>query len=101
MGIGIGYGATLLPFPQELSSTFNSAAGGLQSIASDIEAAPNNPLAWYNLHSGDVTAISSAVSVGQQIAKLRESPERFGVGLRLNYSSQSGLVIYGGAQLRF
>jgi len=44
--VDISYGASLLPFPSELSSTFNSAAGGLQSMARDISSAPNNPLAW-------------------------------------------------------
>jgi len=38
---------------------------------------------------------------GQLIAKYGESPNRFGVGLRLNYASQTGLTIYGGAQFRF
>jgi hypothetical protein len=35
-GVSIGYGASLLPFPMELSNTFNSAAIGLQSMAKDI-----------------------------------------------------------------
>lgn len=44
-GFNLGYGAKLLPFPWELSGTFNSAAIGLQSMAGDIAAAPDNPLA--------------------------------------------------------
>lgn len=100
-GVSFGYGASLLPFPAELSSAFNSAAVGLQSMAGDIGSAPNNPLAWYGLHSDDVSAIGKAVSMGQQIAKAGSSSDRFGVGLRLNYTPQAGLVIYGGAQLTF
>jgi hypothetical protein len=100
-GVGIGYGASLLPFPWELSTTFNSAAGGLQSMAGDISSAPDNPLAWYKLHSNDVAAISNAISVGQQIAKQGEKSNRFGAGLRLNYSEQTGFTIYGGSLLRF
>lgn len=100
-GVGIGYGASLLPFPRELSSTFNSAASGLQSMAGDISSAPNNPLAWYGLHSNDVAAIGNAVSLGQRIAKHGESSDCFGVGLRLNYTPLTGLTIYGGAQLTF
>jgi len=100
-GLTLGYGAKLLPFPSELSSIFNSAAGGLQSMVGDISAAPNNPLAWYKLHSNDVDAISKAISTGQQIAKLGESPDRFGAGLRLNYNQQTGLTIYGGVLLKF
>src|SRR5262245_39112822 len=100
-GVGIGYGAGLLPFPRDLSLTFNSAAIGLQSMASDIDSAPNNPLAWYKLHSNDVAAIGNAISVGQQIAKQGENSNRFGVGLRLNYTEQTGLTIYGGALLQF
>jgi len=99
--IGIGYGANLLPLPWELATTFNAAAGGFQSMATDIGAAPNNPLAWYRLHSNDVSAVSKAVSTGQQIAELGESSNRFGVGLRLNRTPLTGLTIYGGALLRF
>jgi hypothetical protein len=100
-GLSLGYGADLLPFPSELASVFNSGAGGLQSMARDISAAPNNPLAWYKLHSNDEAAISKAISTGQQIAKLGDSSNRFGAGLRLNYTPQTGLTIYGGVLLRF
>jgi hypothetical protein len=100
-GLKLGYGASLLPFPWELSSTFNSAAGGLQSMAGDIASAPDNPLAWYKLHSDDVDAISKAVSLGQNISKLRGNSNRFGAGLNLNYAPQTGLTIYGGVQLLF
>ena len=100
-GVNFGYGAALLPFPAELTSTFNSAAGGLHNMVGDIRSAPNDPLAWYKLHSDDVGVISKAVSAGQQIAKYDKSPQRFGAGLRLNYTPQLGLTIVGGAQLRF
>ena len=100
-GLRLGYGASLLPFPWELSSTFNSAAVGLASMAGDISSAPDNPLAWYKLHSDDAAAIGNAISAGQQISKYGENSNRFGAGLRLNYTPQTGLTIYGGAQLRF
>lgn len=100
-GVSLGYGATLLPFPTELASTFNSAAGGLPSMARDIRSAPDNPLAWYRLHSDDVAAIGRAISVGQAIAKQGAHANRFGAGLRLNYTPQTGLTIFGGAQLWF
>ncbi len=99
-GLNFGYGAKLLPFPSELSSIFDSAAGGLQSMAKDISAAPNNPLAWYKMHSDDAATISKAVSAGQQIANAGTG-DNFGVGLRLNYNQQTGFTIYGGAQLKF
>ena len=100
-GLSLGYGAELLPFPMELASTFNSAEHGLQSLAGDIRAAPNNPLAWYKLHSDDAQAISHAISEGKRIAEFGKNESRFGVGLRINYAEQTGLTIYGGAQLRF
>lgn len=100
-GLSIGYGASLLPFPNELSSTFHSAAFGLQSMAKDIASAPDNPLAWYNLHSDDVSAIGKAISVGQQIAKYGESSNSFGAALRLNHTPETGLTIRLGAQVRF
>ena len=99
-GASLSYGAKLLPFPSELSSVFDSAAGGLQSMAKDIGAAPNNPLAWYKMHSDDVATISKAVSTGQQIAKMPSGPD-FGAGLRLNYNQQTGFTIYAGALLKF
>lgn len=100
-GVGFGYGARLLPFPWELSETFNSAAIGLQRMTSDIRLAPNNPLAWYKLHSDDVTAIGNALRAGQQIAEQGAQSNRFGAGLRLNYNPQTKFTIYGGAQWFF
>jgi len=94
-GVSFGYGDNLLPYPWELEPIFRSGADGLQTVAGDISAAPNNPLAWYKLHSDDVSAISRAVSVGQDIAK-SGSKDRIGVGLRLNHSPATGLTIYGG-----
>lgn len=101
VGFSFGYSASLLPFPAELSTTFNSAATGLQNIAGDLGSAPNNPLDWYKMHSDDVTAITKAVSLGQQIAKSGDKDSGFGVGLRINYTPQTGFVIYGGAQFIF
>jgi len=101
VGVNIGYGASLLPFPNELATTFNAAGTGLASMADDIGQAPNNPLAWYKLHSNDVGTITKAVNLGQQIDKLSDKSNRFGIGLRLNYSQPTGLTIYGGAQLSF
>ena len=99
-GFNFGYGAALLPMPFELANTFNAGAAGLRNVVRDIGSAPNNPLAWYGLHSNDVAAISHAVSLGRQISEAGGG-DRFGVGMRLNYTPQSGLIIYGGAQLLF
>ena len=100
-GFQLGYGANLLPYPGELASIFESGASGLQSMARDIGAAPNNPLAWYKMKSNDASAIAKAVATGEQIAKLAEPSDSIGVGLRLNYNAQSGLTIYGGLLLKF
>jgi hypothetical protein len=100
-GFQLGYGANLLPYPSELATIFESGASGLQSMARDISAAPNNPLAWYKMKSNDASAIAKAVSTGQQIANLADSSDRIGVGLRLNYNAQAGLTIYGGLILKF
>ncbi len=100
-GLSLSYGATLLPFPAEMSTVFNSAAHGLGSMTADIAAAPNNPLAWYGLHSDDVSAIGKAVSLGQSIARAGQGSDRFGASLRINYTPQAGFVIYGGAIFLF
>ncbi|HLK65102.1 MAG TPA: hypothetical protein VKU19_16785 [Bryobacteraceae bacterium] len=99
-GVNIGYGDSLLPFPAELSSTFRSGADGLGNMVRDAGSLPGNPLAWFGLHSNDATTFSKAVILGQQIAKSTNSTG-LGVGLRLNFSEQTGLTIYGAAQLRF
>lgn len=100
-GIDLGYGDSLLPFPDALADTFNSAEHGLQSVVADISAAPNNPLAWYKTHSNDTKVIGKAVSAGQLIAKQGTPGDHFGAGLRLSYTPLTGLTIYGGAQFRF
>lgn len=100
-GAGLTYGADLVPFPSELTNSFNLANGGLMNMAGDISAAPNNPLSWYKLHSNDVTAITNGIDAGQKIYKAGESKDQFGFGLRLNYDKQTGMTIYGGAVYRF
>jgi hypothetical protein len=97
----LGYGAKLLPFPDELQDTFNKANGGLQNMAKDIQAAPNNPLAWYGLHNNDFSTISSAIDIGQQIADRNKDDGRFGFGLRLNYDPKTHLTVYGGFVYNF
>lgn len=101
-GVGLGYGARLLPFPRELNNVFNSAAQGLHSMSADISAAPNNPLAWYKMHSNDADVIAKAVSVGQLIGKRNTAPgASFGASLRLKYDPEHGFTIFGGAGFRF
>jgi len=99
-GLSLSYGAKLLPFPSELSTVFDDGASGLRSMADDISAAPNNPLAWYKMHSNDATAISNAVSAVQDIAKSGKG-DAVGAGLRVNYNEKSGFTIYAGFQYRF
>src|SRR5262249_30997320 len=65
-GVSLGYGAPLLPFPAELDSTFRQANAGFLSMARDAGSL-SNPLAFYNLHSNDVTAIGNAIKLGQSI----------------------------------
>jgi len=100
LGVGVAYGASLLPFPTAMTGTFMAAAGGMQSMVGNLGSAGNNPLGWYGLHSNDVTAITKAIALGQSIQK-SGSGDRFGFGLRLNYLPLTGLTIYGGAQYRF
>ncbi|MDR3495790.1 MAG: hypothetical protein P4L82_14430 [Ancalomicrobiaceae bacterium] len=97
----LSYGAGLLPFPDELSKTFMTGEHGFESIMGDIQAAPDNPLAWYGLHSNDVGAIGKAVALGQKIGGAGDKGKNFGFGLRLAYDPQTQLTIYGGAQWFF
>lgn len=100
VGAGLSYGAALLPFPQEMSDVFNAAGIGLQSMAADIRTAPDNPLAWFKMHSDDQATIKRAVDLGQKIAD-QGNANSLGAGLRLDYTPERGLVIYGGLLLRF
>lgn len=100
-GLNLGYGAPLLPFPSQLASIFTSGEQGMRNIAGDIASAPNNPLAWYDLHSDDVSAITTAINTGRRIHKQQTSSQNFGAGLRITYSPDAGLLIYGGVQLIF
>jgi hypothetical protein len=100
-GVSLGYGRELLPFPDELSRVFSAANGGLASMVSDIRSAPNNPLKWYNLHSNDTAAISSAVSAGRQIANSNKGSQRFGAALSLTHTPQTGLTIHLGVGASF
>jgi len=101
VGLELTYGRKLLPFPDELNSVFNAANGGFMRMAGDISAAPNDPMGWYHLYSNDVGAITKAIDAGRAIADQPKSKDRFGLGLRLNYTPQTGLTIYGGVGLYF
>jgi len=70
-------------------------------MVSDIRSAPNNPLKWYNLHSNDTAAISSAVSAGRQIANSNKGSQRFGAALSLTHTPQTGLTIHLGVGASF
>jgi hypothetical protein len=100
-GLNLGYGRDLLPYPDELSGVFNAANGGLTNMLSDMSSAPNDPLRWYGLHSNDVSAISKAVSTGQELAKSNKSSHTFGVALGLTQTPQTGLTIHLGAGVSF
>lgn len=100
-GLNLGYGARLLPFPSQLSSIFMSGEEGMRNIAADISSAPDNPLAWYDLHSDDVSTITAAINTGRRIHKQQTSSQNFGAGLRITHSPDGGLLIYGGVQLIF
>lgn len=91
----------LQPFPSQLSSIFMSGEQGMRNIAGDISSAPDNPLAWYDLHSDDVSTITAAINMGRRIHKQQTSSQNFGAGLRITYSPDAGLLIYGGVQLIF
>lgn len=100
-GLSLGFGAALLPFPDELAQTFNSGALSLQNLAGTISTAPDNPLAWYRLHSDDIATLSKAAKLGQAIADKKQAQKRFGAALRLNYNAETGFLIHGGMLLRF
>jgi hypothetical protein len=99
-GVSLGYGAPLLPFPAELDSSFRQANASFLSMARDAGSL-SNPLAFYNLHSNDVTAIGNAIKTGQSIYDSSKSQDRFGFNLRLSYNPQTSLTIYGAVGLLF
>jgi hypothetical protein len=98
--VSLGYGAPLLPFPAELDSSFRQANAGFLSLAGDAGSL-SNPLAFYKLHSNDVTAISNAIKIGQSIHDAGKSQDRFGFNLRLNYNPETSLTIYGAVGVQF
>ena len=100
-GGSIGYGAGLLPFPDQLATTFNNANGGLMSMTRDIQAAPNNPLQWFKMHSNDIATTTAAVSQIKSIAESKKGEDSFGAQLRISHDPASGLTIFLGAGMQF
>jgi hypothetical protein len=90
-GASLSYGADLLPMPTELASIFNHGGTGLASMALDIRRAPDNPLAWFKMHSDDKTAISAAIDAGSKIAKTKPGDAGFRIGL--NHAPETGLTL--------
>ena len=94
LAVTLNYGANILPFPLELSSTFNDANVGLQRVFSNANQSFKDPLAAYNILSDDAKAIAKAVRVGRDIARSKKS-DLFGASLLLNFSPTTGFTIYG------
>lgn len=101
VGLNLGYGAPLLPMPADMAKTFYEGAGGLGSVMGDIQNAPNDPLAWYKLHSNDVSTISKAVELGQKISKQKTGLASFGANAQLKYAPTTGLLITVNAGVMF
>lgn len=101
LSLGVSYGAGLFPFPAELTNTFNQGGMRASHIMSRIAAGERDPLALYKLYSNDQPTITEVRSIAGKISKVGNSPQRFGAGLRLNYTDQTGLVLYAGANLSF
>ena len=99
VGLSLGYGQALLPFPSELSTTFTNAHTGFGSVVGNIRAYPDNPLRWYDLKSDDKKAIGDAIAQASALAKHDRDTYRLGAGIKLNYSEQTGLLIMLGVQL--
>jgi hypothetical protein len=102
VSVKLGFGRELLPFPDQLSSVFDAANGGLFSMAGSISQAPSNPLQWFQMHSNDVNAISKAVSTVQKIGgEANSSSGPIGADLRLSFTPQAGFTIYGTVGISF
>ena len=97
---GFDFGAKLLPFPSELTTTFNAGGKSITSMAGDWRSAVKNPLDFYKTRSDDIDAVKKAVDLGQSIYDAGKGP-RFGGKLRLHYTGETGLTIYLGAGVMF
>jgi len=76
----LGYAAKLLPFPAELTSTFNSAGSGLVHI-------------WKDDFSNNLSAIARGVSAVKQIDKYGSSDYKFGADITLSHTNEVPLLI--------
>lgn len=101
VGFGLSYGTRLLPFPNEMGCIFSEADRGLRDTAGAF--VNNNPLGLYQIQSDDITAISTAISLGKRIYDVQTSPYpyNFGAGVRVHYDREMGLTISGGVQFSF
>jgi hypothetical protein len=97
-GLGLSYGAPLLPMPADLSAGYNRAESGTRDI---LESAGNlsNPLDWYSQHKDSVKSVMDAVETTSKIAKTE--PGSFGAGLQFSYNPERGILIYGRLQWIF
>ncbi len=101
-GVSVGYGAPLLPFPNELNDVFGAGGIAATRVVGSLPGAFNDPLAMYRLRSDDIATISKAVSTAQKIHKAgKKDAPRFGAGMSLHVGPMTGLTITGGAQFHF
>ena len=98
IGFGFGYGAPLLPMPDQLSQTVYAGAAGLSGIASGLSDF-SDPLSFYMAQSENKDAVMRAVKMLQPLAN--PDSTRFGAGIQFTYNPVTGFLIRGGLQWRF
>ena len=101
LAANFGYGAPLLPTPDEMGSTFGTAGAAVPPLVSSIPDLMPSPLSWYAAQQERIEAVTKGVSM---FNRLREEPAtgiRFGVGGRLSYNPTTGLFVFLGVRGSF
>lgn len=100
-GLGLSYGAPLLPFPWELSKPVYGAERGAMGIGAGLPTAMDNPLGFYDSQKKNLDAVTKAYSLLDKVRDQQATGIRFGAGLRLTYDPKGGLFVMFGVQGSF
>ena len=97
-GLGLNYGAPLLPMPGDLSAGVYKGEAGAESMLRNFGPV-GNPMDMYNRHSDSIDSIIGAVKSLAPVAKAE--PGSFGAGLQFSYNPQTGVLLHAGLQWLF
>ncbi len=93
IGLGLHYGAHLLPMQDQMTSTFNAGGTSFGNLATGLPGAFHDPIAFYQQNKTEIENVSKTVDLVKQITEAGKSKIRFGGDFSLTYDPVNKVLV--------